>query len=271
VTLFGVFPAAAFALGGFRKKQEGELQPHFELRTLMILLTVIVLILFSLVQSKIVHYSSMTYFPISFLSAWFLSYNLDKKVRWSAWHGSILIVITTLIFITIWILPWVGMHIQDLKSYLSLDMFTRIALDAPVKWDLWDYTPFVILLFILTLAVFFWRNEKYERSWVTIFFGMPLFINIALIFFIGKIETYTQGAAVEFCQSKAGQPVEISTIGYKSYLPYFYADKPVPVKTHPAIMIPRYHILRADKIKRLEEHTDWKVIGEKNGYIFLEE
>ena len=271
VTLFGVFPASIFALGGLRKKQEGELQHHFELRVLMILLTGIVLILFSAVQSKIVHYSSMTYFPISFLSAWFLSNILDDKVKWTAWHGSILIVITTLIFITIWVVPWVGMHIQDLKSYFSLDTFTRIALETPVKWDLWDYSPFMILLIILTLAVFFWRNEKYRRSWITIFIGMPLFVNIALIFFIGKIETYTQGAAVEFCQSKAGKPVEITTIGYKSYLPYFYADKPVPVKTHPSMIIPRYHILRADKIKRLEEHTDWKVVGEKNGYIFLEE
>jgi cell division protein FtsW (lipid II flippase) len=175
-------------------------------------------------------------------------------------------------FITIWILPWIGMHIQDLKSYFSLDTFTRIALETPVKWGLLDYTPFVILLIILTLAVFFWRIGQYERSWITIFIGIALFVNIALIFFIGKIETYTQGAAVEFCQSKAGQPIEITTIGYKSYLPYFYADKPAPVKRHPGMMVvPRYHILRADKINRLEEHTDWKVVGEKNGYIFLEE
>lgn len=271
VTLFGVFPASIFALGAFRKRQAGELQPHFELRALMILLLGIVLILFSIVQSKIVHYSSMTYFPVSFLSAWFLSYALDNKVRWSAWHGAILIVITTLIFIAMWAVPWVGLHIQELKSYFSLDTFTRIALDTPVQWDVFDYAPFALLWIVFVVAILFWRKADYERSWSTIFLGIPLFVNISLIFFIGKIETYTQRAAVEFCQTKAGQPVEISTIGYKSYLPYFYADKPVPIKNRSPVMVERFHILRADKIKRLEEHTDWKVVGEKNGYIFLEE
>jgi len=271
VTLFGVFPASVFALGAFRKKQQGEIQSQYDLRAMMILLLGIVLILFSIVQSKIVHYSSMSYFPVSFLSAWFLSNAMDKKVKWSAWHGALLIVITTLILIAIWVVPWVGLHIQDMKSYFSLDNFTRIALDTPVKWDLWDYTPFAILILIFTIAILFWRNAEYERSWATIFFGMPLFVNIALIFFIGKIETYTQRAAVEFCQSKAGKHIDISTIGYKSYLPYFYADKPAPVKDHSRIMVDRFHILRADKINRLEEHTDWKVVGEKNGYIFLEE
>jgi len=127
------------------------------------------------------------------------------------------------------------------------------------------------LVLIFLLAILFWRKSEYERSWVTLFFGMPLFVNLSLIFFIGKIEAYTQRAAVEFCQSKAGQHVEISTLGHKSYLPYFYADKPVPAAKHSSMMTDHYCILRADNIKRLEEHTDWKVVGEKNGYIFLEE
>ncbi len=271
VTLFGVFPASVFALGAFRKKQADENMPHFELRFLMILLLGIVLVLFSVVQSKIVHYSSLTYFPVSFLSAWFLARALDNKLKWSAWHGSILIVITTLVFIVMWIFPWLGMHAQDLKSYFSFDAFTRIALDTPVSWTFIDYIPFASLFLIFLLAVLYWRKGDYERSWVTIFFGIPLFVNISLLFFIGKIETYTQGAAVEFCKTMAGKQVEISTIGYKSYLPYFYTDKPVPLKNHSLMMPKRFHILRADKVKRLEEHTDWKVVGEKNGYIFLEE
>jgi hypothetical protein len=204
--LFGVFPASVFALGAFRKKQMDESSPHFELRSMMILLTAIVLILFSVVQSKIVHYSSLTYFPLSFLSAWFLSRTLDSKVRWTAWHGAVFIMITTLIFITFWVLPWVGLHILDLKSYFSLDTFTRIALETPVKWSILDYTPFAVLCFVFMTAIFYWRKSDFESSLVAILLGMPLFVNIALIFFIGKVETYTQLAAVEFCQSKAGKP-----------------------------------------------------------------
>src|SRR5262249_48687884 len=98
VTLFGVFPASVFAIGGLRKKQSDETSLHFEWRMIMILLLSIVLILFSVVQSKIVHYSSLSYFPVSFLSAWFLTRILDQKIKWSAWHAAILIVVTALIF-----------------------------------------------------------------------------------------------------------------------------------------------------------------------------
>jgi len=271
ITLFGVFPASIFALGAFHKKQDTESLPQFELRALMILLTIIVLVLFSVMQSKIVHYSSLVFYPVSFLGAWFLSYSLDKKIKWTAWHGAVLIVITTLIFIAFWVLPWMGLHIQDLKSYFSFDAFTRIALDAPVQWSTMDYIPFAVLFVIFMIAILFWSQSDYESTLATILIGIPICINIFLIFFIGKIETYTQRAAVEFCQSKAGQPVEINTIGFKSYLPYFYADKPVPSKNRSSARNESFHILKADKIKNLEEHTDWKVVGEKNGYIFLEE
>jgi 4-amino-4-deoxy-L-arabinose transferase-like glycosyltransferase len=271
VSLFGVFPASVFAIGALRNKLAEESVEKFELRWLMILLLLIVLVLFTLVQSKIVHYSSLSYFPISFLSAWFLSYVTDGKVRWTAWHGAVFIVILTLISITVGMLPWIGMHIRDLKSYFQLDTFTRIAIEAPVKWDAMDYVPFIVLVTIIVSAIIFWRRSDDERTWITLLLGMPLFVNIALIFFIGKIEHYSQRAAIEFCQTKSGQQVEITTIGYKSYVPYFYADKPIPVETTRKRMIERYHILRADKIKKLEEHMEWKVVGEKNGYIFLEE
>ena len=271
ISLFGVFPASVFAIGGFRKKQPEETRASFELRLVMIMLLTIVLLLFSLVQSKIVHYSSMSYFPISFLSAWFLIWTMDNKVKWTAWHGAVFIVILTLIFIAILAFPWIGNNIIEFKSYFTLDTFTRIALETPVQWSSLDYTPCIVLALVILFAIMYWRKSEDKKAWLTIFFGIPLFVNLALIFFIGKIEHYTQRAAIEFCQSKSGQQVDITTVGYKSYVPYFYADKPVPAEGINARMIERYHILRADKIKKLEEHMDWKVIGEKNGYIFLEE
>jgi len=271
VTLFGVFPASIFALGAFHKKQDTETKPQFELRALMIILTIIILVLFSVVKSKSLHYTSLVYYPVSFLSAWFLSHALDKKIKWSAWHGAVFIVITTLIFIAFWAIPWMGLHIQDLKSYFSFDAFTRSALDAAVEWSIKDYIPFAVLFLIFMIAILFWRQSDYESTLAAILFGILFFINIALIFFIGKFETYTQRAAIDFCQSKSDQPVEITTIGYKSYLHYFYADKPVPVNNRPSARNEKFYILKADNIKSLEEHTDWKVVGEKNGYIFLQE
>ena len=100
---------------------------------------------------------------------------------------------------------------------------------------------------------------------------MGLFVTIALIFFIGKIERYSQHAPVEFCEKYEGQQVEIQTIGYKSYLPFFYAQKPVPDTTRSAADIPHYYILKVDKRKKLEERPELQIMYEKNGFIFLEQ
>ena len=69
VILMGVFPCSIIALKSFTKKSEKtELQRLF--RQWMYIMFWVVLILFSIVKTKILHYSSLTYFPLTFLSAW---------------------------------------------------------------------------------------------------------------------------------------------------------------------------------------------------------
>jgi 4-amino-4-deoxy-L-arabinose transferase-like glycosyltransferase len=68
VLLLGCFPASVFALPAFfGLKPKRAL--HRDFHRWMIFLFWVVLILFSLVQSKIIHYSSMAYFPLTYLGA----------------------------------------------------------------------------------------------------------------------------------------------------------------------------------------------------------
>ena len=113
-------------------------------------------------------------------------------------------------------LPTVGMHIDWLKTSFTFDAFTSASLDAQVMWTWIDYFPAAWLLMILGAFIYLWRRGKQDYSLMTLFSGMGLFVPIALIFFIGKIERYSQHAPVEFCQEYEGQQVEIQTIGYKS-------------------------------------------------------
>ena len=75
VVLLGCFPASFFALGLLRKKVEVSARSFTILSVITVL---VVLVLFSIVKTKIVHYSSMTYLPLCGLGALYLeskSYN----------------------------------------------------------------------------------------------------------------------------------------------------------------------------------------------------
>lgn len=269
VTLFGVFPASLMALGALAPSQKSDDVSHNQLRLLMIILLVVVLVLFSLVQSKIVHYSSMSYYPVSFLCAWVLARAIDGNYKWPAWLLALAVTVWVFILFTLAALPWIGHHIEWFKSSFTFDAFTRSALEADVRWSSLDYLPAIFTLVLGLLFFWLWRNHSREKSVIALFTGMALFVNISLIFFIGKIERYSQHAAITFCESKSGEHVEIKTIGFKSYLPYFYAKKPVPDSTLTTNQ--DFFILRTDKRSKLDELPNLDILYEKNGFIFLVE
>lgn len=266
VALIGVFPASLFAIGAFRKKQSFEVLPLWHLRLAMILITVIVIVLFSVVQSKIVHYSSLTYYPLSFLSAWMITCMLDGKIKWVFIQTIAAALVVTVIGLILFMLPYAGLNLEWVKSNIEFDKFTLGSLNADVVWDNYDFIPFVWFSLLLTTVVILIKRRKWEYSVVTLFIGIAIMVNIFLIFFIGKIEHYSQRAAIEFCQSKSGQHVEIESLGYHSYVPFFYAQKPIPVDSLP---MEHFIIIKVDKQHLVDEHPERKKLYEKNGFIFL--
>ena len=268
VAIVGIFPASIFALGAFRKKHPEEDENVRTLRLLMILLTLIVLVLFTIVKSKIVHYSSLAYYPVTFLSAWTLLYLFEGKIGWSKWQTAFGVIVISIIGASLFALPYAGLNIEWLKSAIEFDAFTEATLNAAVQWDYFDFVPFIFFLLVIFIAFILYRTERAAHSLIVLFGGMALVVNLFLVFFIGKIEHYGQRAAIEFYQSKAGQDVEIKTEGFHSYAPFFYAKKPVPATG--ATDKKQYYVVRADKRSLLRDRPELKVLYEKNGFIFLE-
>ena len=63
---------------GFNKdKSNTNIQANFH--TIMVILFLVVLILFSIVKTKIVHYSSMCYFPLTFLATYSIIQIINKE------------------------------------------------------------------------------------------------------------------------------------------------------------------------------------------------
>ena len=65
-----------------------------EFRRWMLILFWVVLILFSVVQSKIVHYSSLCYFPLTYLAALTLMQLEERKIQFSIWLTALGITIS---------------------------------------------------------------------------------------------------------------------------------------------------------------------------------
>lgn len=75
--LIGCFPASVFAIPSFFKTS-GSHTFEKDFKKWMLIIFWVVMILFSITQSRIIHYSSMAWFPVTFLAAYSL-YKWGKK------------------------------------------------------------------------------------------------------------------------------------------------------------------------------------------------
>ncbi len=276
VLLLGCFPASVFALRGLGKIQG--LHSHVaDFQRWMIILLLVVLILFSLVGTKIIHYSSMAYYPLSFLSALALWQISEMPRKHKIWISIVVTVIGLLALIVSIALPWAGMHLDEIKPLFEKDPFANANLNADVPWSIWDYTPAVLLALVLVLYWWF-RRSNTQTSLKVLFFGNALWVFTALIFFIGKVERISQRAAVEFFQEQAGKEVYLVNYGYKSYVPWYYGEVQAYIdpKAYKREWI--YHgqvdrdVMIATKINKVDqleqEIPDAEFLYAKNGFYF---
>jgi len=230
VMLFGCFPASIFAIRGFYKiKLNKETQSDF--RKWMVILFWVVLILFSIVQSKIVHYSSMAYLPLSFLAAIVIDKIIAGEIRINKWINGGILSISILFGIILIIVPYIGRNIDLLKPYVQNDPFTLANLDANVNWTGWEVIPGIILIGIAVTAIIFFNKNKLVTAFKTLFIGTAVFLFFGLIFFIGRAEMYSQNANIEFCKSLQDKDCYVMTSGFGSYAQYFYSH--IKPSSHP--------------------------------------
>ena len=134
VLLFGCFPASIFLLKAF----ERDASEKYEIRNFkkwMTILLLVVLFIFSIVKTKIVHYSSLSYFPLTFLAAYYLYKLLYlPQKRLSFIQQVFLLLIAVLFSLAIIALPIAAMHTETLAPYIN-DAFARANLQANVKWS----------------------------------------------------------------------------------------------------------------------------------------
>ncbi|MEO1449046.1 MAG: hypothetical protein AAFV07_05925, partial [Bacteroidota bacterium] len=217
--LLGCFPISFLIWGQWQFR--GAATDSF--RRWMWFLFAVVMLLFSAISTKIVHYSSMSYLPLSYLAAdylwrWHRSEKvLPKGLYWAlGLYGSLIGLIITLVPLIAhqadaWLRPW-------LSDPLAID-----ALDMAVPWTGWEG-----LTGLLYMAILWWSLARLRAKDLMPFaWGQALGLSLMLLtlagFILPKVEKYSQGPAITFYRQLAGQDVYVWPLKHKSYAHYFYA------------------------------------------------
>lgn len=280
VLLVGCFPASLFIFPSFRKSFAKELPEHqADLIRWMKILFWVVLILFSIVQSKIVHYSSLAYFPLTLLAAVVIRKIICDQSEISKGLRVGLIAIGTLYLIVITGVALLGYRGTDMLVPLISDPFAVANLAAEVRWSGWEWTPALWLLIALVIFFRFTGAGRHLAAFRWLFLSTALFTLFTLVIFIKRIEGYSQRAALEYFTQLAGEDCYLQPVGYKTYAHLFYG-KTMPGKrpeardqewllTSPNLDKPVYFITKTHKAKELAPYPELEKVGEKNGFVLF--
>ena len=279
VVLFvGVLPSSIIALQGFRSTQNDEpVQRLF--RKWMLIMFWFVLILFTIVKTKILHYSSLCYFPLTFLTAYVVFKLLKNQIKWKKITSIIILIIGSIIGLLVMILPLVDKFKNDIiKSGVIKDPFAAANLQANPGWSGYESLLGVMFIVGLCIALILIKKKNIKSGIIVLFTNTIIFMFLTMVIVVPKIEAYTQKAAIEFYQSHQDEDCYIKTIGFKSYAHLFYGKtkKQSNINSHNKdwqltgkLDKKIYFVTKIDKANELTKYPQIKKLYAKNGFVFF--
>ncbi len=283
VLLIGCFPASLLLFTYIRGRKGKSIytgSQSTEIKDFKIWMWVlfwVVLVLFSIVETKIVHYSSLCYFPLSFLAAWQLYRISENKLQLHAWNIVLMMLIGLLIGLALTLLPLVGVYKDAIIPHIH-DRFAQANLQAQVPWSLWEavYGAGYMLLIIIGAVLLF--QKKMQAGLLCMFFSTIVAIQITIVHFTPKIERYSQGAAIDFFKTFEGKDDYVQVLMYHSYAHLFYTKKLPPVNQNyyntdwllsGKVDKPTWFVCRTTDSAPFRTDPNLEIVGEKNGFVFF--
>ncbi|MBN1985331.1 MAG: hypothetical protein JW761_03450, partial [Prolixibacteraceae bacterium] len=278
VLFFTVFPTSVLALKSFRNENTED-DFHRLIKKWMVILLWVVLILFSVVKTKIIHYSSLAYFPLTFLAASFVYLASKNKQIWKKWLSALLIFVSVLFAVPVILLPFTDkLKNEIIARNLLHDPFTVGNLQATANWNGFEFIPGIFLLVAIVLIVTRIPGTEVLKRAVYLWGTTLIFTFSVIVLVVPKVEKYSQNALIEFYKSHAGEDVYLKNIYFRSYATYFYGKTTPPENQNfydenwlltGNIDKDVYFVTKVHRAKRLEEYKDIQKIREKNGFVFF--
>jgi len=278
VLLIGVFPASLLALPVLFGTRERD-GSNGKFLSWMLILFWTVLILFTIVRTKIVHYSSLCYFPLTFVAAWWISHTSDVSSRPKRIVRTL--IITAGVLLTVVIASLTGIdYFKDAaigNGYIR-DPFAVACLAADAGWRGYEWLTALVLTTGLILFSLYWNRDRFKS--VFMLCGLvSAFVFLSMFMVAPRIETYSQRPAVEFFKSVSGEDAYLLTLGYKSYAHLFYGratiQKNIKSRDEKWLLTgevdkPVYIAAKSHKIEEYRlQYPDLVLLYKKNGYVFF--
>ena len=92
-----------------------------------------------------------------------------------------------------------------------------------IDWPLIAYLPSLLAL-VLLLAFQLIYHRGPIKALNILFLGQALWVQLALFFFVARVEAISQRAHIEFFRSVADEDALKTTYKFKSYVPMFYGE-----------------------------------------------
>ena len=280
VVLFaGVFPASVFALPALFRSKEKEYSGN-DFYLWMRILFWVVLILFTIVRTKIVHYSSLCYFPLTFIAAWSVYHARSFAPRWKEITQGLVIALGLILAVIITGLTLID-HFKDFiisRKWID-DPFANACLTANGGWKGYELIAGLILILGITGFALTWKKNNYEKAILILTGTIPVFLFVAMLLIVPRVEVYSQRAAIEFFCSVSDEDAYLETFGYKSYAHLFYGQ--IRDHTHEKARDEQW-LLTGDidknayfaikvnrKDKFIQDYPNLELLYEKNGFVFF--
>ncbi|MBC8125195.1 MAG: glycosyltransferase family 39 protein [Candidatus Kapabacteria bacterium] len=285
ILLFGCYPASIFFFGGLRATN-GEDNSQRIMRIWMTVLFFVVLVVFSIVKTKIIHYSSLTYLPMTYLAALAIERWVSGNHRWPMYRTITIALLATVISAVTFIVPMALIHRDWLLTLTFFkDQFLRASIQQNISWI--GVEPYIALIVLLG-AIIAWYSKRVQKPLTAIgvlFGSVAVFISLYIPLVAPRVEVLTQGAALDFYESLRGKDVYVKPLTMKSYAHLFYTDKPFalsgsaknigaddwePWLLNGAIDRPAFFVAKINDASPWRMHPQLRVYREVGGFVVFE-
>lgn len=223
VLLVGCFPASFIFISGYSFKS-GLTPFQILFRRFSLCLFWVVLILFSIVKTKIIHYSSLCYFPLTYITSLIVVEYFDK-IRFNTIIKILYWIVSILFTVAFVLLGFIDLYKDRLiNSDIIKDKMAIENLKADVNWSGFEFLIGIVFLIGAILVYYAIKKEKIKYFYYGLI-GNLIFIYTAILIVIPKVELYTQHSAIEFYKAISKQKCYVETHKFKSYAYLFYSQR----------------------------------------------
>lgn len=276
VLLLGCFPASVF-LFQYSRKRVTDNESARDFTKWMWILFSVVLILFSIVKTKIVHYSSLCYYPLTYLAALKLYRLGEAQEKLKTVVRVLMITIGCIMAVLFIMMPFAGMHLKEWSVHVK-DIRAAADMQADVSWS-YSESIWGILYLAAVIFAFVSLRKDFKKSMATFFVAQIVLAQVLVLHFTPKIEAISQRPAIEYFKTFRGKDVFVYPLGYYSYAHLFYSQKAPTVNVpyikdkyellDTSVNKPVYFIGRINKLEEYSKSPQVEITGRKNSYFFM--